>query len=410
MAKTLKLRRLISASKKNTASEQDSDDMEFLFPIESSETEEDLHPKKVHQAVTWTSDWTTETIVLQLRRGTIDLDPSFQRRDAWRQSRKSRFIESLILGLPIPQIVLAEKKDKRGEYIVIDGKQRLLTLAQFCHDPASSLTSEPLVLSQLLVETELNGKTYKDLTETPSLNQKLTAFLSQPIRAVIIKNWPDEDFLYTVFHRLNSNSVPLSPQELRKALHPGSFIDFAEKASEDSKTLQDALGIKTADFRMRDVEITVRYFAFRHFIKDYNGNLKEFLDNTCKVLNKKWATEKETLVKEFESMESAIVLTNSIFGKQKAFRKYSEGQYERRLNRAVFDIFLFYFSQSEYAKKAADKKNEIKNAFELLCSTDNDFLRSLETSTKTTDVVKKRFATWGRELSKIIGVKFANPF
>lgn len=77
------------------------------------------------------TDWTTETILNQLARGNIQLNPRFQRREAWTQVRKSRFIESLFLGLPIPQLVLAEQRGRRGAYLVIDGKQRLLALRQF---------------------------------------------------------------------------------------------------------------------------------------------------------------------------------------------------------------------------------------------------------------------------------------
>ena len=72
-------------------------------------------------AITGT-DWTAETIVNQINKGNILLSPYFQRRDAWNVKIKSRFIESLFLGLPIPQIILAERKEKKGSYIVIDGK------------------------------------------------------------------------------------------------------------------------------------------------------------------------------------------------------------------------------------------------------------------------------------------------
>ena len=77
------------------------------------------------------TDWTTATIVDQLVRENIQLNPRFQRRDAWNITRKSRFIESIILGFPIPQIVLASNKKERGKFIVLDGKQRLLTILQF---------------------------------------------------------------------------------------------------------------------------------------------------------------------------------------------------------------------------------------------------------------------------------------
>src|SRR5438552_1026738 len=105
---------------------------EILGPEDaSSESEEDItgvSASSLSSTVVWGTDWTAATIVDQLRRQTIYLDPAFQRRDAWTDDRKSRFIESLILGLPIPQLVLAEKKRDKGKFIVIDGKQRLLSL------------------------------------------------------------------------------------------------------------------------------------------------------------------------------------------------------------------------------------------------------------------------------------------
>ena len=88
---------------------------DWLETDPSEEGEEDLSVVQTDAVVTST-DWTTETIVSQLRRGNIELNPSFQRRDAWRPIRKSRLIESLIIGLPVPQIVLAESKDERRSW------------------------------------------------------------------------------------------------------------------------------------------------------------------------------------------------------------------------------------------------------------------------------------------------------
>jgi hypothetical protein len=93
-----------------------------IFEDFENENEDDLIQslEKFDQAVIWGTDWTAETITNQLFRKNIDLFPKFQRRDAWSQIAKSKFIESLILGLPIPQIILAEKKDDKGKYIVIE--------------------------------------------------------------------------------------------------------------------------------------------------------------------------------------------------------------------------------------------------------------------------------------------------
>ena len=129
---------------------------------DTTESEDDLQaidPSLLGQAVVFGTDWTAATLIDQLKRGNIKLDPIFQRRDAWDSKRKSRFIESIVLGLPIPQIVLAEAKDERGAFLVIDGKQRLLSLQQF----AGVASGTPLALAGLLFREELNGKTYDDL-------------------------------------------------------------------------------------------------------------------------------------------------------------------------------------------------------------------------------------------------------
>lgn len=142
--------------------------------------------------------------------------PRFQRRDAWSATRKSKFIESIFLGLPIPQLVLAENRDRRGTYLVIDGKQRLLALAQFAAEEASDF--QELSLSGLDVRGDLNGLTLDSLRSDGARSDDLAAFENQTIRTVVVRNWTDDEFLYLVFLRLNTGSVPLSPQELRQAL------------------------------------------------------------------------------------------------------------------------------------------------------------------------------------------------
>ena len=121
-------------------------DVDNLFDEDPSKLQEqDLQVQPI-QAMVTSSDWTTETIVSQLKKGNIDLTPSFQRREAWTNKRKSAFIESLFLSLPVPQLVLAEKKDSRGQYIVIDGKQRLFAIRRFASndEKMSSIPSDSL--------------------------------------------------------------------------------------------------------------------------------------------------------------------------------------------------------------------------------------------------------------------------
>jgi hypothetical protein len=189
------------------------------------ELEEEPAPKLdaalVSQAVVAATDWTTETLINQLRRGNIALNPRFQRRDAWAKDRKSRFVESLILGLPIPQVVLAERPGQKGTYIVLDGKQRLLSMMQFVGIAGDTSKNNKFALESLEVRDDLNGKTYAEIEGDLSLRQTLNAFHNQTIRSVVIRNWPNMEFLHMVFLRLNTGSVTLSPQELRQAMFPG---------------------------------------------------------------------------------------------------------------------------------------------------------------------------------------------
>lgn len=84
------------------------DDQDFVEEEDTSIDSSQI--AQFSDAVVYSSDWTVETIVSLLERGNIEMGPRFQRRDAWNSGRKSRFVESLLLGLPVPQIVLAEKK------------------------------------------------------------------------------------------------------------------------------------------------------------------------------------------------------------------------------------------------------------------------------------------------------------
>jgi len=371
-----------------------------------AESEDDLQaidPSLLGQAVVFGTDWTAATLIDQLRRGNIKLDPIFQRRDAWDPKRKSRFIESIVLGLPIPQIVLAEAKDERGAFLVIDGKQRLLSLEQF----AGVSTDTPLVLTGLKFREELNGKTYDDFQNDTRLRNHRNAFDNQPIRTVVVKNWQKEDVLYLIFHRLNSETLPLSPQELRQALHPGPFLRFAAEYTQTLGGIHRALGILKPDFRMRDVELFVRYIAFNDSLAEYKGNLKSFLDDECKRLNSRWASDELDIRQKAAQMEEAISASYDIFG-DNAFRKFDGQGYETRFNRAVFDIIVFYFADNVVRKAALAKKTKVKNAYEAL-SANSAFVKSVETTTKSVEATRTRFLTWGHALSKAVGIKITLP-
>ena len=375
-------------------------ELELLSHDPSGEDESDLGSFRAEAVVTST-DWTTETILAQLRRGNIELSPKFQRREAWTDIRKSAFIESLFLGLPVPQLVLAERPDRRGSYIVIDGKQRLLSIRRFgIEEPNDDF--KPLQLRGLKIRADLNRRTWEDLKDDPLFRDDLVAYENQTIRTVVVRHWHDEAFLYLVFLRLNTGSVPLSPQELRQALHPGPFTDFVEEYSSKSKSISKALSLRKPDFRMRDVELLIRFFAFAESIDRYNGNLKAFLDNTSAYFNDNWDARRSDVEKMASQCDHAIEFTFEIFDDH-AFRRWqSPNGYERRFNRAVFDIMTYFFSDERLAELAVRRSEDVRAAFEDLCENDDQFTESLQTTTKSVRATFNRLGTWGLKLQSVL--------
>ncbi len=387
---------------------------EFFEHDPSEESEEDLEAsalKAIRSAFVTGSDWTTETLLSQMRRGNIDVSPSFQRREVWDPVRKSRFIESILLNLPIPQIVLAERRDAKNAYIVLDGKQRLLAIRQFCANPeshAEDAAFDNLRLRGLDVLKELNHSTYQDLHRSAE-SGNLAAFDNHTIRTVVVRNWPDDDFLYRVFLRLNTGSVPLSTQELRQALVPGPFVEFADQYAAGSRSIQSALRIEAPDFRMRDTEILVRFFGFRWYADEYRGDLKKFLDSTCANLNDAWPAEAERIKQDAEACDAAIDATVSIFGDREAFSRWRDGAYDRRFNRAIFDIMTYYLSNGEVRQAALGRSGDVQHAFESICTDDVDFFNSLSSTTKSARATAYRFTAWADRLSATLGLDVSAP-
>ncbi|MFE6447660.1 DUF262 domain-containing protein [Nocardiopsis dassonvillei] len=385
---------------------------QIAIPIseESGEGEDDVLGRlsAAHATVSAT-DWTVETIVTQMRKGRIDLNPKFQRRSAWVSPTKSRFIESVILSYPIPQIVLAEKKNKPGHYFVIDGKQRLLALRQFYAGQGNPSDEEftSYKLGALSVIPDLKGFDIQKLeSERPDV---FDAFENHTIRTVTIKNWESENFLFTLFLRLNTGSVPLSPQELRQALVPGGFTDYAEEKSSKSRHLQVILGNPGPDRRMMDAELFTRYVAFQTEDVEYRGNLKEFLDKVCEYYNDKWEEKKAEIEKKFNEMELAIAAACAIFGEEAACHKWSGNRWERSFNRAVFDIQIYTLSSPDVREKALQKPEEVKTVFKNICVNDPDFIKAVTTTTKSLQATKTRFTTWAKSLETVLGLNVPTP-
>jgi len=402
---------LLNVNYENLETDQEYIDTDQEIEEEES-SDETVDSSYIPNVVVYGTDWTTETIFNQLVRGNIELTPNFQRRDAWNIQKKSRLIESLILGLPVPQIVLAERV--KGEYIVLDGKQRLLSIFQFYGKSSSSYDNFKLTGLEIL--KKLNGSSYEDLQNSlldPSL---INALDNQSIRTIIIRNWQHESFLYTVFSRLNTANTPLSPQELRKSLTPGEFTNFIDEQSVEIQGLRLFFGSKKPDFRMRDAQILLKYVAFQLFLSRYKGNLNQFLNEANKELNKLWLSpqNQEKIQNIIATFAQAIDLTIQIFG-EKNFAKiwlFDKNKYERQRNQSVLEVMLFYFSdhkiQSQLININVTNKEKIEQAFQDLCGSEA-FVKTLRSSTQNIPNTSTRLKLWGEKLKEVLNIDFDIP-
>jgi hypothetical protein len=383
--------------------------------IEEEEcSDETIDNSYIPNVVVYGTDWTTETIFTQLVRGNIELTPNFQRRDAWNIQKKSRLIESLILGLPVPQIVLAERDNVKGKFIVLDGKQRLLSIFQFYGKSGSSYDNFKLTGLEIL--KKLNGSSYEDLQNYLLDTSLINALDNQSIRTTIIRNWQHESFLYTVFSRLNTANTPLSPEELRKSLNPGEFTNFIDEQSAKIWGLRVFYNSKEPDFRMRDAQILLRYVAFQLFLSRYKGNLNQFLNEANKELNKLWflPQNQEKIKNITATFEKAIDLTIQIFGEQH-FAKiwlFDKSKYENQRNQSVLEMMLFYFSdhkiQSQLTEINVSQKKSLEQAFQELCSSEK-FLKTMRSSTQNMPNTSTRLKLWGEKLKEVLDIDFGIP-
>jgi hypothetical protein len=306
------------------------------------------------------------------------------------------------VGLPIPQIVLAESKDDRGKFIVLDGKQRLLSILQFWG--LADGPNNAYALSSLTLRPDLKRRTFSDLSREPELRADFDSLCNQAIRTVVLRNWRDTDFLHTVFLRLNTGSVALSPQELRQALIPGEFTDYIDDAAARSPALRMLLAASGPDPRMRDIEILARFMAFRFFATDYPGRMKEFLDDTFERFNDGWEQYKARVTAAASEFERGVETLVEAFGDDVARKPGS-----RQFNRAIFDVLIYFHAQEKIRKGVAAKKKRVRSAFENLLASDSDFVSAIESDTAGAPNTATRFKLWAERLGKVAGFPVSAP-
>jgi hypothetical protein len=208
-------------------------------------------------------DFTVDTLILKLQEEEIVV-PHFQRDYVWKIEEASRFIESLILRLPVPSIFLLRDKHT-NRYIIVDGQQRLKTLMYFFQESFP----DGKIFKLKKVVHELENKRYSNLSLSDQRELK-----NSIIHCVVIMDEENSDAPFHLFERLNTTGTPLTNQEIRSALYFGRFNDLLANLSKNEhwKTL-----VKK-DNRLTDQEYILRLVAIYFELENYNGNMSHFLN------------------------------------------------------------------------------------------------------------------------------------
>lgn len=271
------------------------------------------------------------------------LNPEYQRRKRWDNARKSRLIESFIMNVPIPPIFLYEVD--YSIYEVMDGLQRLTAIYDFYKGKFN--------LEGLEYWQELNGRNYKNLPEQIKRGIDRRYLSSIVLLQETAKSTEEADFLkQIVFERLNSGGEKLTPQETRNALRNGKFNQLCIKLAENDsfrkmwKLPLESEGeeklLESESYRqMVDVELVLRFFAYRH-LANFKSPVDKFLDNYLKQAN---SYPDETIQNLGNLFNETINLIYSIF-RDSAFIPPKEKRDNKVPLKTIYDPLMQVFANN----------------------------------------------------------------
>lgn len=329
------------------------------------EAENEVIPYK-YAITSWGADYPVDSLVKRLDEDVVFIPP-FQRNYVWTLKMASRFIESLLLGLPIPGIFLS-KEPESGRMLVIDGQQRLKTLQFFYR---GLFGGREFCLKD--VQPRFEGRTYQTLDEADRL--RLDDSL---IHATIVKQdepSDDQSSIFHIFERLNTGGMQLQAQEIRACVFYGPFNELLRELN-DYPQWRTIYGKSSK--RLKDQELILRFFALYFTLDKYQRPIKEFL-NTYMGNNRNLKLHSADVLRE--KFVSAVDVVAAALA-QKAFRP------ERALNAAVFDAVMVGLARRLDTGPISEKAELVKRYHELL--DDPEFSQATQTGTSDAPNVKKR--------------------
>ena len=304
-------------------------------------------------------DMSVGELINLYRDGEIFINPSYQRFYRWKPEQKTRFIESLVLGIPIPPIFVFQNED--GSWELIDGLQRVSTILQLVGvlKGADGNLMDSLVLGGTKLLPSLEGKSW-DNDESIGKNAQLLVKRAR-IRVEILRSQSHPQARYELFQRLNTGGIALTNQEVRSSiaimLNP-EIQDFLVECSNTTEFKTCTSLTENAISQQADIELALRFFAYRLYPYTV-GDVNEYLDDALVSLCSEQGFDK---VKELIAFKETFIILNSALGEE-AFKRWSGERFLGQFSIAAYEVIATGLSISLDKLKARFDNEQLLEFF-----------------------------------------------
>ncbi|MGE4288634.1 MAG: DUF262 domain-containing protein [Salinivirgaceae bacterium] len=318
-----------------------------------------------YEITSYGADYPVDSVVKRIDDEVIYV-PTFQRKFVWNIAQASKFIESLILGLPVPGIFLS-REPKTGKLLIVDGQQRLMSLYNFYH---GVFKGKEFKLTG--IQSDLNGRTLKTLA--PSDKIRLDDSI---IHATIVRqDEPDdeESSIYMIFERLNTGGKPLTAQEIRACIYYGEFNELLNGLTEGNDW---RLVFGKENERLKEQELILRFFTLFYERDSYVKPLKGFM-NAFMSRNRNFELYSPKELTEL--FENNIKLIARVLG-NKAFR------IGKPINAAVFEGVMIGLAVRLRNENISDEEFQMKY---IKLIENPDFIATVKGGTSDEKIIQDR--------------------
>ncbi|ESA35248.1 hypothetical protein N836_12795 [Leptolyngbya sp. Heron Island J] len=372
-------------------------------------TKEDLIlslEKKVDKVHTQSLDLSFNELFAMYSDKELDINPDYQRLFRWTPGARSRFIESLLLEMPVPPIYVVESEV--GSYQLIDGLQRFSSYLHLRGALEANHLSPPVKKGEFLelqecdIVTDLNGFTFETLPTSLKIRLK-RAF----VRVEVVRKGSDNRFRYHMFKRLNTGGEPLSQQQLRNCtirMLDSKFIDFVIGLSKNKKYQKCIENISyTQSLNAFDQELVLRFLAFKNHRQNFVHDVADFLTEYMEKISD---PDDKEIIFDYSSEEKIFDKTFSVLSRalgNKAFGRHGKDKIQSNFSVYHFEAICTGI-QAVLQKIDVDNDShieQVKNKLKVL-KADKDFIAATTGGGKNSPgPLKRRVEIATNKLSEI---------